>query len=489
MINLPCGETSIGIYHMIFDPSGVRIPFSSFPLEVVKYYKVHLSQLLPLGFNKGDWFSFAKRRGSVPVCMEDTRHPDSCVADDLPIAIDQGYVDRLSAHIIKLRTISEGVLAQFGISKVWCNPLCDPVIRRPDDTVISIYDFIYMPSLGGTKVREEPHDLGIPLLERVADHTTTPAPPEIVVLAATLKEIVVTQPDRGVVTKAKNTTKQKASTRPEVSTKKTKVGKKNSRVGSGNGLEQADDGTLDDDAQGTRLHVTYPPTILLDKEVFAATNIKSSECMRRDTRTHSLMSHGTNGDTHHRVEADAQVFDTSRDAHVSHVTKPKDTEFCVDEPRDTEHLKDGYIGFDGGSSESPPPYTKEEWDGVHTMNLGLINKEFFKDLKVCKTTIERFPTPAEVLRIETLSQEELTGRGLRMDHSDTEFEKISRRVANFLEPGPIVPPSKASSATVSLGAGTHDHSSTLSTEAFSHTSTPEHLKRKKPYGSGASLEV
>ncbi|GJS18026.1 hypothetical protein Tco_0412498 [Tanacetum coccineum] len=88
------------------------------------------------------------------------RHPNSCVADDLPTAFDQGHVDRLTAHIIKVRTISEGVLARFGISKVWRNPLCDPVIRRPDGTVMSIYDFICMPSLDGAKVREEPHDLG-----------------------------------------------------------------------------------------------------------------------------------------------------------------------------------------------------------------------------------------------------------------------------------------------------------------------------------------
>nr|GFB98883.1 hypothetical protein [Tanacetum cinerariifolium] len=112
-----------------------------------------------------------------------------------------------------------------------------------------------------------------------------------------------------------------------------------------------------------------------------------------------------NGDTHHRVEADTQVFDTGGDALVSHVTEPKDTDFCMDEPRYTKHEEDGYIGSDGsdenlvndyyydtqfggtvgdefqreilppapgpyympypydeGSSDSPPPYTKEEWD-------------------------------------------------------------------------------------------------------------------------------
>ncbi|GKF21490.1 hypothetical protein Tco_0070128 [Tanacetum coccineum] len=135
MINLSAGDTTIGVYSRIFDSSGVRIPFSSFLLAVLKYFKVHISQLVPLGLTKvitfevlcrslgieptvtlfrvfqtlskqGDWFSFANRGGFAPVCMEVTksglkqwkekfflidrraipfympwRHPDSCITD------------------------------------------------------------------------------------------------------------------------------------------------------------------------------------------------------------------------------------------------------------------------------------------------------------------------------------------------------------------------------------------------------------------------
>ncbi|GJV56005.1 hypothetical protein Tco_1457010 [Tanacetum coccineum] len=164
MINLPAGDTAIGVYSRIFDSSGVRIPFSSFLLAVLKYFKVHISQLVPLGLAKvitfevlcrsldieptvtlfrvfqtlskqGDWFSFAKRGGSAPVCMEVTksglkqwkeknflidrraipfhmpwRHPDSCITDKVPTSFNQDHVDRLKAHIVKLRDIPEGVL-------------------------------------------------------------------------------------------------------------------------------------------------------------------------------------------------------------------------------------------------------------------------------------------------------------------------------------------------------------------------------------------
>nr|GEW15046.1 hypothetical protein [Tanacetum cinerariifolium] len=50
MSELP--DDSIGIYHRVFDFFGVRVPFSSFLLDLIKHYRVHFSQLGPLG-NQG----------------------------------------------------------------------------------------------------------------------------------------------------------------------------------------------------------------------------------------------------------------------------------------------------------------------------------------------------------------------------------------------------------------------------------------------------
>nr|GEV14217.1 hypothetical protein [Tanacetum cinerariifolium] len=255
---------------------------------------------------------------------------------------------------------------------------------------MSIYDFICMLSLDGAKVREEPHNLGIPLMVRTITRTLS----ETVIPMATLKEIVVTQPDHAVVTKAKNAAKRKASTQPEVSTnvtKKTKVGKKKSRAGFGNRVEQADDGTLDDDAQGDDIgsvadDFEHLDDISQNKEVSAATNIKSSGGLRRETRTGSQVSH----------EADAQVFDTGGDTLVSHVTEPKDTDFCVDEPRDTEHKEDGYIGSDRGNGNLVNSYDYDAQVG------------------------------AEVRRIETLSLEELIGRDKK--HRKFKAERAAKEV-------------------------------------------------------------
>ncbi|GJY02507.1 hypothetical protein Tco_0360659 [Tanacetum coccineum] len=364
MINLPTGDTAISIYSRIFDCSGVRIPFSTFLLAVLKYFKVHISQLVPLGLSKvitfevlcrslsieptvtlfrvfqtlskqGDWFSFAKRGGSAPVCMEVTksglkqwkekfflidrraipfhmpwRHPDSCITDKIPTDFNQDHVDRLKAHIVKLRDIPEGVLVRSGLSRVWRNPMCDPVLRRSDNTVMSIHDFLCMPSLEKATVREEPHELGTSILGRVVDRTTPPAPAGTAIPHASLEEIAVTRPDPHVDAKADHAAKRKTSIGPEISTNTTKrtrlsqrvSGASSSGLAAGDGVEQTDDGTLDDDGQrdglesamedvenlndvgqgehinviplrtfdpSLGLDVTYPPILLPDKEVGA----------------------------------------------------------------------------------------------------------------------------------------------------------------------------------------------------------------------------
>nr|GEU33636.1 hypothetical protein [Tanacetum cinerariifolium] len=225
MINLPARDTTIGIYSRIFDSSGVRIPFSSFLLAVLKYFKVHISQLVPLGLSKtlskqGDWFSFARREDPAPVYK-------------VPTSFNQNHIDQLKAHIMKLHDILEGVLIWFGLSIVWRNPMCDPVLRRPDNTVMSIYDFLCMPSLDKVtiKIREEPHGLDTSILGRFADRTNH------------------------LLQRDDHAAKQNAFTGPEISTnvaKKAKSNKKGSGAGSsGHAVEdevdQTYDGTLDDD--------------------------------------------------------------------------------------------------------------------------------------------------------------------------------------------------------------------------------------------------
>ncbi|GJY51854.1 hypothetical protein Tco_0442701 [Tanacetum coccineum] len=82
--------------------------------------------------------------------------------------------------------------------------------------VMSIYDFLCMPSLDKATVREEPHGLDTSILGRVVDRTTSPAPAGTAIPRASLEEIAVTRPDRKVVIKADHAAKRKASTGPEM---------------------------------------------------------------------------------------------------------------------------------------------------------------------------------------------------------------------------------------------------------------------------------
>ncbi|GJU87878.1 hypothetical protein Tco_1295424 [Tanacetum coccineum] len=713
---LPAGDTTIGIYSRIFDSLGVRIPFSSFLLAVLKYFKVHISQLVPLGLSKvitfevlcrslnieptvtlfrvfqtlskqWDWFSFAKRGGSAPVCMEVTksglkqwkekiflidrkaipfhmpwRHPDSCITDKIPTDFNQEHVERLKAHIVKLRDIPEGVLVRSGLSRVWRNPMCDPVLRRSDNTAMSIHDFLCMPSLEKATVREEPHELGASILSRVADHTTPPAPAGTAIPYASLKEITITRPDRNVVAKADHAAKQKTSTGLEISTnttKRTRLSQKVSEAGSSglaaeDEVEQTDDGTLDDDDQRDGLEFAVEDVRNLndvgqDKEVEPHAELSGG--MRRTTRASSHASHAPDTQP---LGTDVGADEIASDGNVNSYFDARVSNTAGDVlERDLLSFVPGpyYIPYpyDENNGCESPPYTKDDWDEIHGVNLGLRRKELYKDPKLithgsafharydhslreverlakrcaqqtqiikkqnadlkqhkestvraseevsglkaelgalkskCEATehklsswdkkhrkyrSERDTLAKEKAKIEEelksrlehreRQAEEIQGnitsffqsdftplvrkflkssefnrafagvlntaisvgveRGLRMGRTDEEFRGLSQRVAGFipdakekfdrviaafpdatfpfldkvsqhsqsslqdiarLEPDRVTPSSQPSSATASLRTSTHARHSTSSSGTFGHTSTPEHLKKKK----------
>ncbi|GKB46834.1 hypothetical protein Tco_0897587 [Tanacetum coccineum] len=121
---------------------------------------------------QGDWFSFAKRRAPFPVCIDDNhscmkhwksgfflidrqdildfmvwRHPDVAINDPQPAAgsFSMAGVRRLSAHVINLRDMPEGVLVLSVLSRVWKSHVCDMVLRGADGNVMGIHDFLCLP--------------------------------------------------------------------------------------------------------------------------------------------------------------------------------------------------------------------------------------------------------------------------------------------------------------------------------------------------------
>ncbi|GKA16293.1 hypothetical protein Tco_0696040 [Tanacetum coccineum] len=369
------------------------------------------------------------------------RHPDSCITNRVPTHYNQKHVDRLKAHVVKLCDIPEGVLVRSGVSRVWHNMMCDPVLRHSNNTVMSIYDFLCMPSLDMVKVREEPHGLDTSILDRVADHTTSPAPAGTVIPHASPEEIAVTRPGRKVVTKADNAAKQKTSTGPEISTnatKKTRSSKKGSGAGSsgqsvGDGVKQVDDGTLDDDDRREDTEFSMEGIenlndVSQDKEV--EPHVELSRGVRRTTRASFRVSHGISEDASPRAQEVALAPNVqSQDANDG----GNDSDGSVDPYHEAR------VGNTAGDVLERDLLPLEE---IHVVNLGLRKKELYKDPKVYRTALDRFPTPAETCRLREPSSFELSDRmsvlqcqlityrsmlNARYDHSLKNVDRLTKR--------------------------------------------------------------
>nr|GFA64014.1 hypothetical protein [Tanacetum cinerariifolium] len=66
-------------------------------------------------------------RWAIPDAMV-WRHPDATIDDPRPASgsFSMADVRQLSAHVIKLRDMPEGVLVLYGLSRVWKSRVCDP---------------------------------------------------------------------------------------------------------------------------------------------------------------------------------------------------------------------------------------------------------------------------------------------------------------------------------------------------------------------------
>ncbi|GJS93210.1 hypothetical protein Tco_0800178 [Tanacetum coccineum] len=53
-------------------------------------------------------------------------------------------------------------------------------------------------------------------------------------------------------------------------------------------------------------------------------------------------------------------------------------------------------------------FTREEWDASYRSTFRILTKEVFKDPAVCKIVVDPFPTPSEMVRVEALSEDQLT---------------------------------------------------------------------------------
>ncbi|GJU24349.1 hypothetical protein Tco_1162970 [Tanacetum coccineum] len=381
MSDLP--DDAIGVYHCIFDFSSVWIPFSSFLLALIKHYKTLCKQ--------GHWFSVAKRRASSLVCIDDNcsymkrwksgfflidwraipdymswRHSDSAINDLKPPASSFNMEDvrRLSAHVVKLKDMPEGVL----------------VFR--DGTLMCIYDFLCLPEWTGAEVQEEPHHDIRPTLQRLPFYYTPHAAIDAAVPDPTQEDLAVGNPSAKVVAKAEASQKRKASTFGATSSHVAKHIRPALAQSSGSTTrpnlfaKNSDDESDDDNAC-----VKNPLITLTDKGIMTDAAATSSAGVNRPRPSSGLAS------TFKYFSEDAIHKD-----------------FFPFSPRPY------YATYPEGGVAKNYAFNYKEWDAPHQPTLMILTKEVFKDPSVFKTMVDQFLTPGEMVWIKALSSDQLTAK-------------------------------------------------------------------------------
>ncbi|GJV37602.1 hypothetical protein Tco_1410079 [Tanacetum coccineum] len=169
------------------------------------------------------------------------------------------------------------------------------------------------------------------------------------------------------------------------------------------------------------LDVIYPPILLSDKEV--EHDVERSGGVRRTNRASFRTSHGISEDASPRAQevvpalnVQSQDIDDGRNSSDGNVDPYHEARVgnTVGDVLERDLIpfvpRPYYIPYpyDEGSSSDSPPYTKDNWEEIHGVNLGLQKKELYKDPKVCKTMLDRFPTPAETHWLREISSVKLS---------------------------------------------------------------------------------
>nr|GEW20568.1 hypothetical protein [Tanacetum cinerariifolium] len=166
----------IGLYIEQLEQGGLRIPFSSFFLAVIRHFGVHFSQLVLMGVNRV--ILFEVRCASLKInpfvsvfwvfyklCKQDRheipdampwRHDDADLHDDFPINYSESNAARLSKVLVPLRPPPRHLLYVCGLTTACRHPELRYDIKDQDKNgnsrVISIDTFLKLPSWTGTVV-------------------------------------------------------------------------------------------------------------------------------------------------------------------------------------------------------------------------------------------------------------------------------------------------------------------------------------------------
>ncbi|GKE00600.1 hypothetical protein Tco_1388583 [Tanacetum coccineum] len=273
------------------------------------------------------------------------RHPDIAIDDPRPFvgSFNMADVRRLSAHVIKLRDMPEGVLVLSGLSRIWKSRVCDPVLQGDNGNVMGIHDFLCLPEWIGA----EGH---------VAKRT------------------------RSALAQSFGST-----TRPSMF------------VGD-------DDESDDDDDACVEIPLVTP--------LRSAAMIPSSGNEGRSSAAPTAEGSNPQG-------KGVMVDDVVASSAGASRSRPSSGPAPSFRNVSGDAIHTNFFPFSVGLYYATYPmdgvarnceFTREEWDAPYRPTFRVLSKEVFKDPSVCKTIVDQLPTPGEMVRVESLSDDQLTAK-------------------------------------------------------------------------------
>ncbi|GJS61876.1 hypothetical protein Tco_0656660 [Tanacetum coccineum] len=352
-------------------------------------------------------FFFIDRR-AIPDAMV-WRHPDAAIDYPRPAAgsFSMADVRQLSAYVIKLRDMPEGVLVLSGLSQVWKSRVCDPVLRGADrNGTGGGFKLFYVISL------EEPHFDVRSTLQRLPFYGTPPAVADAVISDSTLEDLAVGIPSSKIIAKAEASQKRKASTFGSTSSHVAKRTRSSLAQSSGGTNRPSlfvgdDDGSDDDDDACVEIPLVTPLRFAAvipfsGNQGGSSATLAAEGSNPRDSRGKGIMVD----------DADVPSVGASRPRPSS---RPAPS--FKDVSGDAIHTdffpfsaSPYYATYPEGGVAGNCEFTREEWDASYRPTFGVLTKEVFKDLAVCKTIVDHFPTPGEMVQVESLFDDQLTAK-------------------------------------------------------------------------------
>ncbi|GJX41830.1 hypothetical protein Tco_0256820 [Tanacetum coccineum] len=167
----------IRIYIEQLEQGGLRVPFYTFFLAVIKHFGVHVSQLVPMGMNKDHWFSFENKTGGrskkcfkevtsslkgwkkkfflIDRCAIPWRHTYTDLHDDFPTHYNEDDASCFAEFVIPLRPPPRHLLYVCGLTMACRHPELAYKIKDQDGNVLTMDTFLKLPVWIGTVMSKD----------------------------------------------------------------------------------------------------------------------------------------------------------------------------------------------------------------------------------------------------------------------------------------------------------------------------------------------